>query len=92
MEIKLSELQWDTFNTIHIVKHNVSKLEVIQACNNKIYTDKTYGDRYLLVGMTKSGRYISVVLASFGINKYYVVTARDSSKGERKKAHDFEKK
>ena len=92
MEVELSELQWDGFNTEHIAKHDVTVSEVNETTSNKIYIDETYGGRYLLVGRTKEERMVSVVLVNVGKNKYYVVTARDSSRGERKKANDQENK
>lgn len=92
MEIELSELQWDEFNVEHIAKHNVSMVEVEETCKNKIYIDETYAERYLLVGKTKGNRMISVVLVKKDKLTYYAVTARDSSKGERRKAHDQENK
>ena len=91
MEIELGELEWDTFNVAHIAKHDVSVSEAEETCRNKIYIDETYGARYLLVGRTQQGRMISIVLVNAGASKYYIVTARDSSRGERRKAHDQEK-
>mgnify|MGYP001571552337 CR=1 FL=1 len=92
IEIELGELQWDEFNVEHIAKHDVSASEVEETCANKIYIDETYGGRYLLVGRTKQGRMVSIVLVNVGKNKYYAVTARDSSRGERRKVHDQESK
>ena len=91
MELKLSKLVWDEFNTAHIAKHHVTVDEVEEACQTYIYIDETYGHRYLLVGKSKAGRLISVVLSK-KLTGYYIVTARDSSRGERKKAHDQESK
>lgn len=92
MEVELSELQWDEFNVEHIAKHDVSVVEVEEACKNKIYIDETYESRYLLVGKTKTDRMISVVLVNKHKLRYYAVTARDSSKGERRKANAKENK
>ena len=92
MEIEIAELQWDDFNIEHIALHGVVVEEVKQACDNYIYVDKTYEDRYLLVGKTAACRFLSVVLSKRSRIKYYVVTARDSSRGERKKANDQKNK
>lgn len=89
-EIEISELMWDDRNLAHISKHSVSEIEVEEACVNQIYIDKTYADRLLLVGRTSSTRMISVVLVKMKNNQYYVVTARDSSRGERRKAYEKE--
>ncbi len=90
MEIEIADLQWDDFNIKHIARHGVSTSEVQEACHNCIYVDQTYADRYLLVGQTKQQRFLSIVLSKLTKIKYYVVTARDSSRGERKKANDQE--
>jgi len=92
MEIEIEELQWDVFNTGHIKKHAVTIVEIEEACRKIIYVDITYGRRYLLVGRTDVGRLISIVLTQKRKNAYYVVTARDSSRGERKKAKYVEEK
>ena len=83
--IEIAQLEWDTNNTEHINKHNVTRLEVEESCLDQIYVDKTYESRFLLVGRTKAGRMVSIVLAHINKTTYYVVTARDSSRGERKK-------
>ena len=92
MEIEIATLQWDDFNVEHIARHGVSMSEVQEACVNYVYIHKTYGDRYLLVGQTVNKRLLSVVLSKLSKTKYYVVTARDSSRGERKKANDQKNK
>ena len=89
MELELTALIWDEFNITHITKHGVSVEEVEAASLSYIYIDATYGSRYLLVGRTKPGRLISVVLTLID-NHYYIITARDSSRGERKKVYDIE--
>ncbi len=89
MELELTSLIWDEFNITHITKHGVSVEEVETACRSYIYVDTTYGGRYLLVGRTNSGRLISIVLTQID-NQYYIITARDSSRGERKKVYDLE--
>jgi len=45
----------------------------------------TYGKRYLILGRIKSGRALTVILAREKPGKYYIVTARDMSKKERRK-------
>jgi len=88
MEIEIGEIKWDDFNVEHIAQHDVAILEGEENCRNKIYIDETYGGRYLLVGRTDKARMISIVLVHVEQLKYYPVTARDSSRGERKKAND----
>jgi uncharacterized DUF497 family protein len=90
MEFELNGLVWDSFNSEHISKHDVGVLEVEEACKNWREVTETRLGRFLLVGRTNSGRWVSVVLASKGRGVYYPVTARDSSKKERRSANDKE--
>ena len=82
--IKIRQLIWDDWNVKHISSHKVSPREVEEACKliKKIF--KTYKERLIILGKTKKGRLITVVLAKESKGKYYVVTARDISKKERR--------
>ena len=91
MEIELSELQWDEFNVEHIAKHDVSIVETQEACQNRIDVLSGYNGRQMLFGKTNKGRYVTVILARKFDNTYYVVTARDTSKKERRYVYEQEK-
>ncbi|MCI0528216.1 MAG: hypothetical protein L0Y56_12325 [Nitrospira sp.] len=90
--MELTGLVWDSFNSEHISKHGMAKAEVEEACKNWLEITETRLGRFLLVGKTDSSRWVSVVLASKGEGVYYPVTARDSSKKERKSANDQKNK
>jgi len=92
MEIELSELQWDDFNISHIAKHDVSANEVEEACKNQIDVLSGYDSRQMLFGKTNNGRYVTVILTKKTGSTYYVVTARDTSKKERRYVYDQENK
>ena len=92
MEIELSELQWDEFNVSHIEKHGVTMIEIQEACLNQIDVLAGYDGREMLFGKTNDGRYVTVILAIKTKNIYYVVTARDTSKKERRYVYDQENK
>lgn len=92
MEIELSELQWDDFNVSHIAKHGVSVSEVEEACKNQIDVLSGYDGREMLFGKTNHGRYMTVILTRKCNQTYYVVTARDTSKKERRYVYDQENK
>lgn len=83
--IRVNELIWDEWNTKHIKKHGVAKEEVEELCQGKYRQQPTYSERYLILGRIKSGRALTVVLAREKPGKYYVVTARDISKKERRR-------
>lgn len=88
--IVVKELVWEKKNLEHIEKHNVSKEEVEKA-QEIIYHRRTYGGKYLATGRSGS-RLITIILRRKGLGKYYVVTARDASKKERRKVSEIEEK
>ena len=68
----------------------MSSEEVIEAVEKIIYHKKTYGNRYLLVGRTGK-RIVSIVVHRKKTGVYYVVTARDAEKKERRRLYEKEK-
>lgn len=86
--MELKELVWDDFNSKHILKHKVKKVEIEEACENRKLVFSAKNRRLLLIGKTNKGRILSIVLAKVKPNVYYIVTARDSSRKERKLAND----
>ena len=88
--IIVMELIWNNSNTLHIQKHGVTRDEISVAVNDFKYHKRTYNKRYLLVG--RSGkRIISVVIKRQASTVYYVVTARDADKKERRRLYEKEK-
>lgn len=88
--IVVKELIWDKWNLEHIQKHNVFQAEVEES-RKIIYHRRTHGKKYLAVG--RSGkRLITMVLRHKSSGKYYVVTARDASRKERRKVYEKEGK
>lgn len=89
--IVIKKLVWDDWNRKHIEKHGVSQEEIEIAGNKSIYHKRTYKERYLVIG--RSGRrLITIVLKRIDSDTYYLITARDASKKERKIAYEKEKK
>lgn len=88
-KIKIQKIIWDEWNTEHIKKHGVIIEEVNEAAKNVIYHKKAKENRYLATG--RSGkRIISMVVKRQEKTIYYLVTARDASKKERKKLYERE--
>lgn len=82
--IKIEYLFWDDWNLEHIKKHNISKDEVEESLSDEnIMALCTYSERLLVLGETKN-RFIATILSRKEKNGFYVVTARDMSKKERK--------
>jgi len=90
--IVIKELIWkENVNLRHIRKHNVSKEEVEEAGKNLIYHRKVKRKLFLAVG--RSGkRLLAIILVWEQAGKYYVATARDASKKERRDAYEKENK
>lgn len=89
--IIIKELILNEDNLEHISKHNVIKKEVIEVGNSFTYHRRTYSSRYLVIG--RSGlRIITLVLRRESVGKYYLVTARDSDRKERRTIYEREKK
>lgn len=84
MLYNIEELVWDDWNIEHIKKHDVSVNEVEETCSLLIKTYKSYQKRLIVLGKTKNNRLITMVLMKKSKGSYYVVTARDMSRRERK--------
>ena len=89
--IEITSLIWNDRNRAHIKRHNVNDFEVEEVCHDeKCVIYETYNNRILLTGRVKNNRYITVILSQGDfLGVYYVVTARDANKKERR-AYDKE--
>jgi uncharacterized protein len=82
--VKIRDLIWDDFNISHIAKHGVGIEDVEVALGDKkLKFLEAKNARFFVLGRVGK-RLLSVVLAKEENNKYYVVTARDMSKPERR--------
>lgn len=89
-KIIVRELIWDSWNIEHIKKHRVSQNEVIVSIRNTAYHRRAHSGRYLSVG--RSGkRIITIILRRKKSTTYYLVTARDANKKERRDVYEKEK-
>lgn len=89
--IKIRELVWDTWNIEHIRKHNVSQQEVVESIENTLYHRRAHSGRYLSVGRAGK-RIITVIIRWEKLATYYLVTARDANRKERKGVYEKESK
>lgn len=76
-------LVWDPANVAHIARHGITQLEVEEVCHGRHAVRQSYLQRIMLIGPTKSGRMIVIVLAPKDDGVYYTVTARPASRRER---------
>lgn len=83
--VPIDRLLWDPWNVGHIARHGVTMQEVEQVCAGTFTTRQSYAGRVLLVGSTYDGRMLAVVLEPQDNREYYVVTARPTSRRERRR-------
>lgn len=88
--IKVKELIWNEWNMEHIKKHHVSQEEVAELAQNIFIHKRAKLGRYVIIGRV-SARILSVFIKRKGIGVYYVVTARDAAKKERRMVYEKEK-
>lgn len=89
--IVVKSLIWDEWNMVHIQKHSVTQVEIIETVGRLAYHRITYNNRYLLVGRS-GNRIITVIVRREKETEYYIVTARDANKKERRRLYEKEKK
>ncbi|OGK38675.1 hypothetical protein A3F03_03545 [Candidatus Roizmanbacteria bacterium RIFCSPHIGHO2_12_FULL_41_11] len=81
--ISINKLIWDEWNTAHISRHHVAPDEVEQVCHGDYVTLETYKGRVIVIGPTKTGNLLFIVLAPKEEGIYYPVTARVADRKER---------
>jgi uncharacterized DUF497 family protein len=84
-------LVWDEFNTEHIKKHNVTIEEVETAIKHLVTHKKGKKGKYMLFGRTAK-RILALIAGREGENTYYIVSARDADKPERRRVYEKERK
>ena len=75
-------LIWDDWNKEHVNKHGISVEEVEEVCHGSHEVAESYRKRILIVGKTKKGRVLAIVLSPedrnlqlYGNGVYYPITA-----------------
>ncbi len=82
--IYVRRLIWEAWNVAHIARHDVDPEEVEEVCHGEPLARESYGGRLLLVGPSRLGRMLAVVLAPEERGIYYPITARPASRKERR--------
>jgi uncharacterized DUF497 family protein len=76
---------WTEHNIDHIARHGVRPEEVDEILEGKYRILATLSNRYLLLGQSVGGRYLTVVFESLGNGQAWVITARDMTNTERRR-------
>jgi len=87
--IVIKKLLWDAYNIEHIKKHSITVGEAEEAVKNFISHKKGKRGRCIAIGKSGS-RIISLIVRRESVGVYYLVTARDSSKKERRDIYEKE--
>lgn len=87
MQPPITALIWDDENVEHIAKHQVSPAEVEEVCfgTEKVVLRAERAGRYVVLGRTEAGRYLTVVVTAPHKGRARVITAREMSSKERRK-------
>lgn len=80
--IIVNGLIWDDWNKAHIAQHKILPEEVEEACHGKYKVVESFRKRLLLIGKTKKGRLLAIVLSPedrnlqrYGNGIYYPISA-----------------
>ncbi len=85
--IDVDRLVWDDWNTTHIrERHQLTRDEVEEAVAGEPIARQTYKNRLLVLGPTRAGRMLAVVIGPVPDDPgaYYTFSARPASRAERR--------
>ena len=83
--MKISEIIWDDDTIAHIARHAVTPQEVEDICfKERPFTLRARVNRYLALGQTEGGRYLTIILEPAGSQRAKVITARAMSEAEQR--------
>ena len=81
----IEELHWDEWNVEHIARHGVTYEEVEEVLQDAPLFIRIRADRVHMIGQTDAGRYPSAFADPLGAGEYYVASARDATRAERRR-------
>jgi uncharacterized DUF497 family protein len=84
-KIIIKKLTWDAKNISHIARHQVTPAEVEEVCRGDRIERQGFEQRAFLVGKSRKGRFLGVVLGpTDATDVYRPITAFDASKASIK--------
>ena len=82
--MRITRLVWADETVEHLSRHGVSPQEAEEASRLQPYVLRTRAGRYLALGQTIGGRYVTVIIAPLGGGRAKVITARPMTESERR--------
>lgn len=83
--MKIESIILDDSTELHIARHGVEPYEVEEVSfDSKPFVFKSRKNRYIALGRTGNGRYLTIIFEYLGQNKAKIITARAMSESERK--------
>ena len=79
------QICWDDETAEHLARHGVAPEEAEEICGLRPYILRTRQGRYLVLGYTGAGRYLTVILESLGGGRMKIITARAMTPPERRR-------
>lgn len=79
------ELVWDDDTVEHLARHGVDVEEAEEACRSRPHVLRARYGRYLVLGQTEAGRYLTVIVAPLSRGRATLITARDMDTSERRR-------
>lgn len=78
-------LRWTPVNTAHIFRHGGRTNEVEELTAGPYPVEPGYGGRSVFIALSRSGRFLTVMVEAEGNGQYFPVTARPASRKERRR-------
>lgn len=79
------ELEWDDENIDHIWFHHVIPEEIEEVLESRYLFERGRKDRFYVLGQSRGGRYLFIVMEQKSSDQFRVITARDMKQSERKR-------
>ncbi len=84
--MRITNLEWDQENVVHIARHRVGPEEVEELCFHRSpLIERGRGGLYYVTGQTRSGRYLFAVVRTLGRGMARVITAREMELKEKRR-------
>ena len=83
--MRIRDLEWDDENIEHIAEHHVDPDEVEDICYGRGLIERGRENRHTILGQTREGRYLFIMVAHKGGGVFRPITARDMTDAERRR-------